>query len=96
MVFIDLDFQIVEDRRKSKKNRKSEKNISIKLQFKVMKDVAAAAVVPLMRIGDQLGIFEKLAGAGEVSSGEFSKLAEVDERYLREWLYALSAAGFVS
>lgn len=66
------------------------------LQFKVMKDVAAAAVVPLMRIGDQLGIFEKLAGAGEVSSSEFSKLAEVDERYLREWLYALSAAGFVS
>ena len=66
------------------------------LQFKVMKDVAAAAVVPLMRIGDQLGIFEKLASAGEVSSSEFSKLAEVDERYLREWLYALSAAGFVS
>ena len=52
------------------------------LQFKVMKDVAAAAVVPLMRIGDQLGIFEKLASAGEVSSSEFSKLAEVDERYL--------------
>ena len=26
-----------------------------KLQFKIMKDVAASALIPLMRIGDQLG-----------------------------------------
>ena len=32
-----------------------------KLQFKVMQDVAAAAVVPLMGIGDQLGLFKKLS-----------------------------------
>ena len=38
-----------------------------KLQFKIMQDVAAAAVVPLMRIGDQLGLFKKLSSLGEVS-----------------------------
>ena len=27
-----------------------------KLQFKIMKDVAASALIPLMRIGDQLGL----------------------------------------
>ena len=67
-----------------------------KLQFKVMQDVAAAAVVPLMRIGDQLGLFKKLSEIGEVSSQKFADEAEVDERYLREWLHAISAAGFVS
>ncbi len=67
-----------------------------KLQFKIMQDVAAAAVVPLMRIGDQLGLFKKLSRLGEVSSEKFALEAQVDERYLREWLYALSAAGFVS
>ena len=29
-----------------------------KLQFKIMKDVAASALIPLMRIGDQLGSFK--------------------------------------
>ena len=67
-----------------------------KLQFKIMQDVAAAAVVPLMRIGDQLGLFKKLSELGEVSSKKFAEEAEVDERYLREWLHAISAAGFVS
>ena len=67
-----------------------------KLQFKVMQDVAAAAVVPLMRIGDQLGLFKQLSELGEVSSQKFAEEAQVDERYLREWLYAVSAAGFIS
>jgi SAM-dependent methyltransferase len=61
-----------------------------------MQDVAAAALVPLMRIGDQLGLFKKLSQLGEVSCEKFASEAEVDERYLREWLFALSAAGFVS
>ena len=28
------------------------------LQLKVMQDVSASAIIPLMRIGDQLGIFK--------------------------------------
>ena len=31
-----------------------------KLQLKVMQDVSASAIIPLMRIGAQLGIFKKL------------------------------------
>ena len=67
-----------------------------KLQFKIMKDVAASALIPLMRIGDQLGLFQKLSALGPITSKMFAEEAKVDERYLREWLYALSATDFVS
>ncbi len=67
-----------------------------KLQLKIMQDVSASAIIPLMRIGDQLGIFKKLSEIGEVSSNELAKATALDERYLREWLYAVSAAGFAT
>ena len=67
-----------------------------KLQFKIMQDVAASALIPLMRIGDQLGLFQKLAALGPITSKKLAEEAKVDERYLREWLYALSATDFVS
>ena len=67
-----------------------------KLQLKIMQDVSASAIIPLMRIGDQLGIFKKLSEIGEVSSNELAKATTLDERYLREWLYAVSAAGFAT
>ena len=37
------------------------------LQFKIMKDVAASALIPLMRIGDQLGLFQKLSELGPIN-----------------------------
>ena len=54
-----------------------------KLQLKVMQDVSTSAIIPLMRIGDQLGIFKKLSELGEVSSDDLSKSTGLDERYLR-------------
>ena len=30
------------------------------LQYKVMQDIAAGALIPMMRIGDELRLFEKL------------------------------------
>ena len=66
------------------------------LQLKVMQDVSASAIIPLMRIGDQLGIFRHLSELGEVNSEELANASNLDERYLREWLYAMSAAGFAN
>jgi 2-polyprenyl-3-methyl-5-hydroxy-6-metoxy-1,4-benzoquinol methylase len=66
------------------------------LQLKVMQDVSASAIIPLMRIGDQLGIFKHLSELGEVNSEELANASNLDERYLREWLYAMSAAGFAN
>ena len=66
------------------------------LQSKVMKDIAAGAIIPIMMIGDELGLFGKLYEFGPCSSEKFAKEIEMDHRYLREWLLALSATSYVS
>ena len=43
------------------------------LQSKVMKDIAAGAIIPIMMIGDELGLFEKLFEVGPCSSENFAK-----------------------
>ena len=67
-----------------------------KLQWKIMQNVAAGAIIPLMRIGDELGLFKKLGECKPTTIKQFSKAADIDERYCQEWLYAMSAAGFCS
>ena len=46
------------------------------LQGKVMKDIAAGALIPIMMIGDELNLFEKLYKLGPISSKDFSKKIE--------------------
>ena len=66
------------------------------LQSKVMRDIAAGAIIPIMMIGDDLDLFEKLYKLGPCSSENFSKRIDLDHRYIREWLLALSAAGYIT
>jgi hypothetical protein len=47
------------------------------LQFKIMKDVAASALIPLMRIGDQLGFFQKLSELGPINSKNLLNKSEL-------------------
>ena len=65
------------------------------LQYKVMQDIAAGALIPMMRIGDELRLFEKLYKFGPCSSDNFSIKIKMDKRYIREWLLALSAASYI-
>ena len=66
------------------------------LQYKVMQDIAAGALIPMMRIGDELRLFEKLYKFGPCSSDNFSVKIKMDKRYIREWLLALSAASYIN
>ena len=66
------------------------------LQGKVMKDIAAGALIPIMMIGDELNLFEKLHKLGPISSKDFSKKIEMDHRYIREWLLAISASNYIN
>ena len=66
------------------------------LQWSIMENVSACAILPLMRIGDELGLFHALAENGPCSSTDFANAARIDERYGREWLYAMCAAGYCS
>ncbi len=61
----------------------------------VSNDIGAAMMGALSYIGDRLGIFRAVAEAGPVTSVELAKRTGLDERYLREWLSAMTAAGYV-
>jgi 2-polyprenyl-3-methyl-5-hydroxy-6-metoxy-1,4-benzoquinol methylase len=66
------------------------------LQWKVFQNVAAAQLVPLMRIGDELKLFTTLANLGPSKNNDFAKAAEIDARYSLEWLSAMCAAGYAT
>ena len=66
-----------------------------KLQYKVMQDMAAGALIPMMRIGDELGLFKDLYKFGPCTSDDFSNKIKMDKRYIREWLLSLAAAGYI-
>jgi len=48
-----------------------------------------------VEIGIRLGLYEALAGAGPVTSGELAARAGIAERYAREWLEQQAVAGVV-
>jgi SAM-dependent methyltransferase len=58
-------------------------------------EFGAALGVAVHRIGDQLGIWRAMAGAGPLTSTELAARTGCDERYIREWLAAEAAAGYV-
>jgi 2-polyprenyl-3-methyl-5-hydroxy-6-metoxy-1,4-benzoquinol methylase len=62
---------------------------------KVIGDFSAAMTTVLTAMGDKLGLFKELAENGPATSAELAERAGVDERYTREWLHGLHAAGYL-
>ena len=50
----------------------------------------------LILVGDKLGLYKAMAGAGPMTSAEVAAKTETTERYVREWLSAQAAGGFVT
>ena len=65
------------------------------LSERVLADTGGAFAVALAYIGDKLGLFRALAGAGPISSGDLAKRTNLNERYVREWLNGLVAAEYL-
>jgi SAM-dependent methyltransferase len=59
-------------------------------------DIATSLAAPLLLIGEKLGLFRAMAGAGWLTSAEVAERAGVAERYTREWLRGQAAGGYVS
>jgi SAM-dependent methyltransferase len=59
-------------------------------------DLGATFHAALVVIGDKLGLYRAMADAGAVTSSELAKRAGLAERYVREWLAANAASGYVS
>lgn len=58
-------------------------------------DFGATLTVALAYIGDRLGIFRAIADNGPLTSVELAERTGLSERYLREWLSTMAAAGYV-
>jgi 2-polyprenyl-3-methyl-5-hydroxy-6-metoxy-1,4-benzoquinol methylase len=65
------------------------------LAFRVVGDMAASFSMALGHIGDRLGLFRTLAGAGPVTSEQLASKTGLNERYVREWLKAMVAAEYI-
>ncbi len=63
--------------------------------YKVLGDTSAAFTTLLAAIGDRLGLFKDLAANGPATSVELATRAGINERYAREWLGAMTAAGYL-
>jgi SAM-dependent methyltransferase len=59
-------------------------------------DIGAAISAPLFVIGEKLGLYKAMAGAGPLSSEQIAERAGVAERSVREWLRNQAAGGYVS
>jgi hypothetical protein len=57
--------------------------------------VNSGAVAVMLSIGHRTGLFDTMAGIPPASSARIAAHAELAERYVREWLAAMVAAGIV-
>lgn len=58
-------------------------------------DIAAGYVGVMVSLGHKLGLYQALAGAGPLSAREVAVRSRCAERYVREWLNAQAASGYV-
>jgi SAM-dependent methyltransferase len=63
--------------------------------MKAVGEMGAAMNAALIVIGDKLGLYKAMAGAGPMTSAELAAKTKTTERYVREWLSAQAAGGFV-
>ena len=63
--------------------------------FRAVDEVGATLNAALVVMGDRLGYYEYLAGAGPVTPAELADKTGTSEHYAREWLNAQAAGGYV-
>jgi SAM-dependent methyltransferase len=62
----------------------------------VFRDFAAAMTVPLVRLGDRLGLYRALRDHGPTTSAELAACRSLPEPIAHEWLANQAAAGYVT
>ncbi|MDQ6701058.1 MAG: methyltransferase domain-containing protein [Acidobacteriota bacterium] len=62
---------------------------------KAVMDLGATLNAALVVIGEKLGLYKAMAGAGPMTSTEVAQKTGTSERYVREWLAAQAAGGYV-
>jgi 2-polyprenyl-3-methyl-5-hydroxy-6-metoxy-1,4-benzoquinol methylase len=63
--------------------------------FRAVEEVGATLNAALVVMGDKLGLYRALAGAGGLTPVELARRTGVSGRYVEEWLNAQAAGGYV-
>src|SRR5437588_10694701 len=63
--------------------------------FRAVDEIGATLNTALVVMGDKLGLYRALAGAGPLTPAELADRTGTAERYVREWLNAQAAGGYV-
>jgi SAM-dependent methyltransferase len=61
----------------------------------VLGELGATLNAALVVIGDELGLYKAMSGSGPLTPGELAERTGTAERYVREWLNAQAAGGYV-
>ncbi len=64
--------------------------------FRAVDEVGATLNAALVVMGDKLGLYRALAAGGPLTPGELAAETATAERYVREWLNAQAAGGYVA
>jgi 2-polyprenyl-3-methyl-5-hydroxy-6-metoxy-1,4-benzoquinol methylase len=64
--------------------------------FRAVDEVGSTLNAALVVMGDKLGLYRGMAGAGALTPAELAQRTGTAERYVREWLNAQAAGGYVS
>src|SRR3954454_19014023 len=64
--------------------------------FRAVEEVGATLNAALVVMGDKLGLYREMAGAGPITPGELAERTGTSERYVREWLNAQAAGGYIA
>ncbi|MFQ5552862.1 MAG: methyltransferase domain-containing protein [Thermoplasmata archaeon] len=65
------------------------------LSDRIVQDINGAMSTMTLYIGLRLGLFQAIAKAGRATSEELARRTGLSERYLREWLGAMVAGGYL-
>lgn len=63
--------------------------------FRAVDEVGATLNTALVVMGDRLGLYRAMAGAGPLTPAELAERTGTHERYVREWLNAQAAGAYV-
>jgi SAM-dependent methyltransferase len=63
---------------------------------RALEDLGGAYGTAMVFIGDRLGLYRAMDGAGPLSTSELAERTGTAERYVREWLNGQAAAGYIT
>ncbi len=58
-------------------------------------DFGGCSMAPLVVIGDKLGLYREISQRGPLTTAELAARTKTHERYVREWINAQAASGYV-